>query len=54
MSRKGTQRREVASITKMMTFYTCLKLIERYHTCLEQYGYNIADAISPHEAGEEA
>lgn len=43
LSRKGTQKREVASITKMMTFYTVLKLIERYHSCLQQYGYNIAN-----------
>lgn len=41
MSRKGTQKREVASITKMMTFYTVLKLIERYHSCLQPYGYDL-------------
>lgn len=44
LSRKGTQRREVASITKMMTFYTVLKLIERYHASLHSYGYNVANA----------
>ena len=30
LSRKATQKREVASITKMMTLYTSLRLIMRY------------------------
>jgi D-alanyl-D-alanine carboxypeptidase len=30
------ERREVASLTKIMTFYTCLKLIEKFSVPLNE------------------
>jgi len=45
LSRKANQKREVASITKMMTFYTALKLVERFHSFLHNYGHSMADDL---------
>ena len=46
LSRKANQKREVASITKMMTFYTALKLIERFHSFLHTYGHSMTDELT--------
>jgi len=52
LSRKANQKREVASITKMMTFYTALKLVERFHSFLHNYGHSVADEVVQEGAGE--